>query len=115
MTNVAVVVPPVFLIGVVLFAVLTALALILSVVMMGQVRKIPDSLGLPRRIRWGLWQPEHRGVTVGQMIYRVRFDRDRYPGTALLQTALRIIHAAVAGLFLAFMAWQFYAAFTVPV
>ena len=114
MTNVAVVVPPVFLIGVVLFAVLTALALILSIVMMTQVDKIPESLGLPRRLRWGLWQPADRGVTVGQMIYRVRFDAERYPGVVRLQTALRIIHAAVAILVLAFLASQLSAAFTVP-
>lgn len=114
MTNVAVVVPPVFLIGVVLFAVLTALALVLSVAMMAQVDKIPDSLGLPRRLRWGLWQPEHRGVTVGQMIYRVRFDAGRHPGVVRLQMALRILHAAAAALVLAFLAWQLYAAFTAP-
>ena len=114
MTNVAVVVPPVLMIGVVLFAVLTALALILSVVMMRQVDKIPGSLGLPRRLRLGLWQPAHRGVTVGQMIYRVRFDAERYPGVVRLQTALRIIHAAVAVLVLAFLGWQVAAAFTAP-
>ncbi len=111
MTNVAGVMPPVFLIGVILFAVLTALALILSVVMMRQVDKIPASLGLPRRLRWGLWQPAHRGVTVGQMIYRVRFDAERYPGVVRLQTALRIIHAAVAVLVVAFLGWQVAAAF----
>ena len=114
MTNVAVVVPPVFLIGAILFAVLTALALVLSVVMMGQVRKIPDSLGLPRRLRWGLWQPEHSGVTIGQMIYRVRFDPERHPGVVRLQAALRFIHGAVALLVLAFLAWQVFAAFSVP-
>lgn len=114
MTNTAVIMPPVFLIGLVLFAALTALALILSVVMMRQVDKIPEGLGLPRRLRWGLWQPEHRGVTVGQMIYRVRFDPERHPGVVRLQTALRIIHAAIAILVLAFLAWQLSAALAVP-
>ncbi|HYE47878.1 MAG TPA: hypothetical protein VEA44_19075 [Caulobacter sp.] len=100
--------PLAFLIGLTAVGVLVVLYAVLTALLMAQVHKVPGGMGLPRRIRWGIWQSENRGVTVGQLIWRAQFDPKRYPATAALQTTLRVIQIMVLLLFLAFMAWQGY-------